>query len=97
MIKLKYKNGVRTEAQYYQDMKNWSEVRDKKIQDIAAKQGQKAMEQTSFRPQLNPKTEHMMKKKGQRVPVYEKEPQPKKVGVDKNCTFKPNLNKTLKK
>ena len=78
-------------------MKNWAEGRDKKVEEIAAREGKKKLEETSFKPQINPKTENMMKKKGQRVPIYEKEPQPKKLGVDKNCTFKPNLNKTLKK
>jgi len=37
----------------------------------------------------------MMKKKPNRVPVYEQEPNGKKSKPDKNCTFKPNLNKTL--
>lgn len=36
-------------------------------------------------------------KKSDRVPIYEKEPQFKKDVVDPNCTFKPNLTKTLKK
>jgi hypothetical protein len=39
----------------------------------------------------------MMKKKPDRVPVYEKEPELKKLPIDENCTFKPNLVKTLKK
>lgn len=38
-----------------------------------------------------------MKKKQQRVPVYEKEPELKKLPVDPHCTFRPNLNKTLKR
>jgi hypothetical protein len=38
-----------------------------------------------------------MKKKPTRVPIYEKAPVVKKIVTDSNCTFKPNLNKTLKK
>lgn len=38
-----------------------------------------------------------MKKNNDKVPIYEKVPVPKKPKADSNCTFKPNLNKTLKK
>lgn len=38
----------------------------------------------------------MMKKKADRVPVYEKEPELKKPMVDEHCTFKPNLSKVLR-
>ena len=38
-----------------------------------------------------------MKKNNDKVPIYEKAPVPKKHKADTNCTFKPNLNKTLKK
>lgn len=38
-----------------------------------------------------------MKKNAARVPIYDKDPAPKKTAVDSNCTFKPNLNKTSKK
>lgn len=39
----------------------------------------------------------MMKKKTERIPIYEKEPELKKFVSDPNCTFKPNLSKTLKR
>lgn len=38
-----------------------------------------------------------MKKNNDKVPIYEKAVLPKKAKADSNCTFKPNLNKTLKK
>jgi hypothetical protein len=64
---------------------------------MAVRQGQASLSTTTFKPAINPKSKVMMKKKPDRVPVYEQEPQPRKAQADKNCTFKPNLTKTLKK
>ena len=78
-------------------MKQWTEIRDKKVEEIAQKQGISEIKVTTFKPEINDKSSIMMKKKTNRIPVYEQEPNPKKPKVDKNCTFKPNLNKTIKK
>ena len=88
---------IRTEQEYYDWMQDWTEIRDKKVEEMAFKQGQSALSKTTFKPSINPRSEVLMKKKPNRVPVYEQEPNVKKGGVDKNCTFRPNLTKTLKK
>ena len=78
-------------------MKTWTEVRDKKVEELSLKQGKTSLETTTFKPSINDKSQVMMKKKTTRVPVYEQEPKVRKIQVDKNCTFKPNLSKALKK
>ena len=96
--KVKNKFGtLRSKEAYYDWMTAWEQERNKKVEELAARQGANKQEEATFRPQLNEKSQAMMKKKGDRVPIYEKEPVAKKVGVDRHCTFKPNLNKTLKK
>lgn len=88
---------VRTEEEYYEAMKAWNEKKVRNIEMMAVKKEEGMRAVASFKPAINPRSDLMMKKKAERVVIYEKEPEVKRVAVDKNCTFKPNLNKTLKK
>lgn len=78
-------------------MKHWAENRDKKVEELVQRKKEEGKGSVTFKPQINPKSDQMMKKKPTRVPIYEKTPIVKKIAADSNCTFKPNLNKTLKK
>ena len=37
-------------------MQNWTEVRDKKVEEMAFKQGQTSLSTTTFRPNINPRS-----------------------------------------
>jgi hypothetical protein len=78
-------------------MKSWAEHRDKRVEDLAQRKEVGLKEGSTFKPQINQKSQLMMKKKSERVPIYEQQPIPKKITIDSNCTFRPNLNKTIKK
>ena len=52
-------------------MKQWTEIRDKKVEEIAQKQGMSEIKVTTFKPEINDKSSIMMKKKTNRIPVYE--------------------------
>lgn len=45
-------------------------MRDKKVEELAAKRGKVCQEEATFKPQLNEKSQIMMKKKKERVPIY---------------------------
>lgn len=63
-----------------------------------AKKKQEALKANlSAKPMINIHSDTIMKKKTERVHIYQKQPQIKKLKLDKNCTFKPNLNKTMRK
>lgn len=81
--KVKNKFGtLRSKEGYYDWMQSWDQERKKKVEEMAALQGLSKQEEATFKPRLNEKSQAMMKKKGQRVPIYEKEPATKKPGVD---------------
>ena len=97
-IKNKLGKDIRSEKDYYSWMRTWTEVRDKKVEELAFKQGQESLNKTTFKPSINERSQAMMKKKKVgRVPIYEQDPKPRTMVEDKNCTFRPNLNKTAKK
>jgi hypothetical protein len=65
---------VRSSEEYYESQQRWSEKRYKDIEENARKQDEGVRAEVSFRPKINQRSDNMMKKKGERVPIYEKEP-----------------------
>jgi hypothetical protein len=88
---------LRTEEEYYEAMKAWSNKKSRNIEAMTMQKEESIKAVASFKPVINARSDLMMKKKPERVVIYDKEPEIKKTPLDKNCTFKPNLNKTLKK
>ncbi len=69
-IKEKHGKNLRSEKEYYAWMKEWSEVRNKKVEDIAIKRGQVSVKESAFKPALNEKSQLMMKKV-HRIHIYD--------------------------
>lgn len=55
-------------------MRLWVEKRDKNIQQNADKKEESFKADISFKPKINPRSDKLMRKKPDRIPVYEKEP-----------------------
>lgn len=69
-IKNKRGKDLRSQEEYYKWMKKWNQVRDKKVEDMAVKQGMESITYSTFKPQISQKSDYIMKKKPNRVPVY---------------------------
>jgi hypothetical protein len=63
---------VRSTAEYFETQQRWSERRYKNIEENGKKQDESLRAEASFRPKINQRSDNMMKKKPERVPVYEK-------------------------
>ena len=54
-------------------MANWQEKKAKRQRDLIEKEKQLLMAGVTFTPEINAKSKELMKKKGQMLPIYERE------------------------
>ena len=54
-------------------MANWQEKRAKRQRDLIEKEKQLSMAGVTFTPQINARSKELMKKKGQMLPIYERQ------------------------
>lgn len=74
----------------------WEEKKQKKMQEQLEKEKQMAMTCLTFTPQINSKSKALAKRRGDELPLYQREAKPKKTIPDPECTFHPNTGKNRK-
>lgn len=86
------KSDIRSKQEFLSSMASWNEQKQRKIDAMASKGMQSEMAGVTFQPQINLHSKVMVQRSG-KVPIQQRAVKPKKMQLDQECTFRPNINK----